>query len=102
MVLLLSSYLAVLSACGGAAGSSSSTPLPSPVPPPVLPPTSAPPAGPTGMPLYSHVVLVLEENHSYEQVIGNAAMPFLNQLAGNNSLATNTSPTRTPQFRTTS
>jgi len=40
------------------------------------------------MPQYSHVVLVLEENHSYEQVIGNAAMPFLNQLASNNALAT--------------
>ncbi|MGZ4818689.1 MAG: alkaline phosphatase family protein, partial [Terriglobales bacterium] len=34
------------------------------------------------------MVVVLEENHSYSQVIGNSAMPFLNQLATANSIAT--------------
>ncbi|MGZ4812372.1 MAG: alkaline phosphatase family protein [Terriglobales bacterium] len=34
------------------------------------------------------MVVVLEENHSYSQVIGNSAMPFLNQLATANSVAT--------------
>jgi phosphatidylinositol-3-phosphatase len=32
-------------------------------------------------PTFSHVVLVVEENHSYADVIGNASMPYLNGLA---------------------
>jgi acid phosphatase len=28
-----------------------------------------------------HVFLVVEENHSYSQVIGNSSMPYLNGLA---------------------
>lgn len=36
----------------------------------------------------NHVVIVVEENHSYSQVIGNANMPYLNSLAGKYSLAT--------------
>ncbi len=35
-----------------------------------------------------HVVVVLEENHSFSSVIGNSAMPFLNSLASQNALAT--------------
>ncbi len=35
-----------------------------------------------------HVVLVVEENHSYSEVIGNAAMPYFNQLAQQYGLAT--------------
>jgi acid phosphatase len=34
-----------------------------------------------------HVVIVTLENHSYEQVIGNAAMPYFNQLASQYGLA---------------
>jgi acid phosphatase len=34
------------------------------------------------------VVLVVEENHSYEQTIGNASMPYLNSLAQQGALAT--------------
>lgn len=33
-------------------------------------------------------MLVVEENHGYNSVIGNSAMPFLNNLATQNSLAT--------------
>jgi acid phosphatase len=40
------------------------------------------------VPQFAHVVVVVEENHSYDQVIGNAAMPFLNGLAQANALAT--------------
>lgn len=40
------------------------------------------------MPLFSHVFIVLEENHSYSDVIGNANMPYLNGLANANGLAT--------------
>jgi len=34
------------------------------------------------------VVLVVEENHGYSDVIGNSAMPYLNDLATKNGLAT--------------
>jgi phospholipase C len=40
------------------------------------------------VPRSNHVVLVVEENHSYESVIGNPAMPFFNQLASSYGLAT--------------
>lgn len=36
----------------------------------------------------AHVVVVMEENHSYSSVIGNSAMPYLNSLASQNALAT--------------
>lgn len=36
----------------------------------------------------AHVFLVVEENHSYSQVMGNASMPYLNSLADKYSLAT--------------
>jgi len=36
-----------------------------------------------------HVVLVVEENHSYSQVIGSTSMPYLNSLANTYGLATN-------------
>ncbi|HEY6970110.1 MAG TPA: alkaline phosphatase family protein [Candidatus Angelobacter sp.] len=40
------------------------------------------------VPSSSHVVVVLEENHSYSSVIGNSAMPYLNGLASKYGLAT--------------
>lgn len=43
---------------------------------------------PTNQATFSHVVLVVEENHSYSDVIGNAAMPYLNSLASQFGLAT--------------
>src|ERR1043166_8227090 len=59
--------------CGGGGGGSGSHPRPSqpPVPP------------------HDRVLLVILENHSLGQVIGNSAMPFLNSLAAQNALATN-------------
>jgi acid phosphatase len=41
------------------------------------------------VPQFGHVVLVVEENHSYSSVIGSSAMPYLNSLARRYSLATN-------------
>lgn len=41
-----------------------------------------------GIPQFSHVFIVLEENHSFTDVIGNTNMPYLNGLAAANSLAT--------------
>ena len=40
------------------------------------------------VPKSNHVVVVLEENHSYSSVIGNASMPYLNSLAQKYALAT--------------
>lgn len=41
------------------------------------------------VPQFKHVVVVVEENHSYSHVIGNPAMPYLNSLAKNYALAAN-------------
>ena len=41
-----------------------------------------------GVPASSHVFIVMEENHSYSNVIGNSAMPYLNSLASKYGLAT--------------
>lgn len=38
--------------------------------------------------MFSHVFIVLEENHSFSDVIGNSSMPYLNGLATSNALAT--------------
>jgi acid phosphatase len=43
---------------------------------------------PAGQPTFSHVVLLVEENHSYSEVIGNSSMPYLNSLASKYGLAT--------------
>jgi len=68
---LKSLVLAILigtTACGGGGALSVSSTSP--------PPPSA------------HVFLVVEENHSYSQVIGNSSMPYLNNLASKYGLAT--------------
>ena len=41
-----------------------------------------------GVPLFGHVFLLLEENHSYSEVIGSSSMPYLNSLAQQYGLAT--------------
>src|ERR1051326_3914875 len=47
----------------------------------------APPPG-GGSERAGNVFLVMEENHSYSEVIGNSQMPFLNSLAAQGALAT--------------
>jgi acid phosphatase len=42
----------------------------------------------TPPPTSSRVFLVVEENHSFSEVIGNSAMPYLNELATQHSLGT--------------
>jgi len=39
-------------------------------------------------PHFAHVFIVVEENHSFNDVIGNSNMPYLNSLASANGLAT--------------
>ncbi len=57
-------------ACGGTGSSSTNSTTPS--------------AGP---PAFSHVVLLVEENHSYSDVIGNSQMPYFNSLVSQYGLA---------------
>ena len=45
--------------------------------------------GDPNVPAFAHVFIVVEENHSYGQVIGQSVMPYLNSLAGKYGLATN-------------
>jgi phosphatidylinositol-3-phosphatase len=52
------------------------------------PSASTPQQAPSAVPHFGHVVLVVEENHSYSEVIGNSAMPYLNSLASQYGLAT--------------
>lgn len=46
---------------------------------------------PSGMPRLDHIYVIMMENHSYQQVVGNPAMPFINSLitGGKASVATN-------------
>lgn len=37
-------------------------------------------AWPSGLPVYDHVVIVVEENKGYEQIIGNPAAPYINEV----------------------
>ena len=79
-----------LVACGGSvAGPAPTASVPtSPAPTPGAPTPPSSGGGSTSSPAIEHVVLVVEENHSYESVIGNGAMPYLNGLAPHYSLAT--------------
>ena len=38
--------------------------------------------------MFGHIFLVVEENHTHSQVIGNSAMPYLNSLTTQYGLAT--------------
>jgi acid phosphatase len=69
-----SSLTMVLLGCGGGSSSMANTTSP-------LAPTS-------GSMQFGHVVLVVEENHSYSEVIGSSSMPYLNSLANQYGLAT--------------
>src|SRR5260221_1940676 len=71
---VLCAVVALQLACGGGGSSQVQTPVQTPVA--------------AGQPTFSHVVLVVEENHSYSEVIGNASMPYLNSLASQYGLAT--------------
>jgi phosphatidylinositol-3-phosphatase len=59
---------------------------------PVSPPSSTAPTGPASSAVpavgTSKVLLVAEENHGYDQIIGSPDAPYLNQLAGTFGVAT--------------
>src|SRR5256885_15991078 len=50
--------------------------------------TSSLPSSPDPSFTFGHVVLIVEENQSYSNVIGNASAPYLNSLASQYGLAT--------------
>lgn len=72
-------YTAVASGPGGTTKSTAVVNVTPPPPPPPPPP---------GVPGSNHVVLVVEENHMYSDVIGSGAMPYLSSLASKFGLAT--------------
>lgn len=77
---LLCALLIAQLACGGGSGVTS-VPVQTPT-------TPTPTPAPAALPSFSHVFLVMEENHSYSEVIGNSSMPYLNSLASQYGLAT--------------
>ena len=44
--------------------------------------------GPSDIPRYDHVVIVMEENHAYHELIGSANAPYINDLAKGGMLFT--------------
>lgn len=94
---VLIATLLALSACSAATTSSgdhaarkpTSTPASSPTPAP-SPTASSSPAG--GVPQYDHIFWVMEENHSYGDIVGSSSAPYINEtLIPKGSLATNDS-----------
>jgi phosphatidylinositol-3-phosphatase len=43
---------------------------------------------PAGLPVYDHIVIVMEENKGYEQIFANKDAPYINQLAHEGALFT--------------
>lgn len=68
----------ITAGCGGAPG-------------PVVVPTQLPTSGVAGPPRPDHVVVVVMENHSLDQVVGNPDAPYLNQLISEGALFTEAS-----------
>src|SRR5215469_14320769 len=42
-----------------------------------------------GVPTPAHIVVVIEENHSYNEIIGSSSAPYINSLANSGALFTN-------------
>ncbi len=61
--------------CGGGGGGASAS-------------ASGGEVGANATPRFAHVLVLVEENHSFNDVIGNGNMPYLNSLASANGLAT--------------
>ncbi len=46
-------------------------------------------AASNNMPAYDHIVVVVEENHAFNEIIGNPQAPYINSLASGGALLTN-------------
>jgi phosphatidylinositol-3-phosphatase len=60
--------------------------------------TAEPPSVPVAHSSVPHVMLILMENHSYSDIIGNGSAPYVNSLANSNGLATNWSDLSHPSL----
>jgi acid phosphatase len=97
LVLAAPAVLLLLSACS----SSAATHRPAPVRPGttassgrgVLPLSTS---ATTRVPHFAHIVVVVEENHGYSQVIGSAHAPYINALTRSGTLLTNAHGVRHP------
>lgn len=78
--------LLAVAGCGGSAEVSPARP--SAVTPTVTSPSAISGARSTVIPRPVHTVVVVMENHSYAEIIGNPAAPFINQLARGGALFT--------------
>jgi hypothetical protein len=86
---------------GGIIVSSTPTPLvntgtPAPATPTGLPATQTGQSG--TVPAFEHIILIVLENQDYQAVIGNPSMPYLNALAKQNVLLTNSFAVRHPSL----
>src|SRR5690349_17508923 len=70
-IILFFCIFAAVSCGGGGSGSTNSPQVPVPA----------------SQPTFAHVAVVVLENHSYSEVIGNSSMPYLNGLAQQYGLA---------------
>jgi len=85
---VLAAALALVATSGGAPGKPK--PCHHNCPPPPPPPPSADCGTRTGPPAtYAHVIWIWMENHSYSEIIGSSAAPYINSLASGCGLATN-------------
>jgi phosphatidylinositol-3-phosphatase len=50
------------------------------------------------VPAFDHIFVIMEENHSYSQIIGNSSAPYINSLANQYALATNYSSITHPSL----
>ncbi|MBF9069589.1 alkaline phosphatase family protein [Streptacidiphilus fuscans] len=57
-------------------------------PTPLAHPAAAHAAASGTLPTYSHIVVVMEENHSYSDIIGSSDAPYINSLASGGALMT--------------
>jgi hypothetical protein len=83
----IAALLVVLGACTGGPVATPSTAHSSPVVSPSAP-APTPSTGSTGLPRFSHVVIVIFENKEYGDVIDNPAAPYFTSLAHTYGLAT--------------
>src|SRR5712671_2044488 len=67
-------------------GCTSAPPAAAPVPAPQL--ARPAPPWPAFLPRYDHILIVVEENKDFEQVVGNPAASYLNRLAAEGALLT--------------
>ncbi len=79
--------LLVLTACAAPRSGGVTRASPSPSGPAAAAPSPTPPTtSAAGTPVYDHVFVIVMENHSFSQIIGNSAAPYINSLAGAGAL----------------